>query len=695
MSMSEEERRKIVVEAFGAAAEDLEDVVDYVCSLLGDDTLEAEEITEAIVPFLIDADVAETEEEAEKLGAEITEKLLGRKRPQERKLLDAPVNVGKLDSELDSAIQLGSKHLAPEEQITLVDAAALEAAKEKKRKQNEKKQRREERKKQEKLDKHGVERAVIFERKKGDSQGNKDLRLDNFTISNGGDVLIIDGSLACAFGRRYGLVGRNGSGKSTLLRHIAHREIVGVPTYLSILHVEQEADGDDVPVLQSVLNADTELIRLQKEQEDLLNNDPESLRLNYIFSRLEEIDAATAEARASAILSGLSFTPEMQQTPTMEFSGGWRMRVALARALFCKPDVLLLDEPTNHLDFHAVIWLEHFLSQWENTLIVVSHQREFMNSVCTDVLHLSQQRLTAYKGNYDAFEKVASEKVKQQAREFEAQQRQVTHIQKFIDRFRFNAKRASMAQSRIKKLEKMTMVSAVVEEGAVTIPFKNPEPLNPPILQFEDVSFGYEGQDPLFHDLNIGIDMDSRIALVGRNGSGKSTLLKLFSGELSPTKGHVLRNQKLRFATFSQHFVDQLDLDLSPLEYFQKLDPKLTNQEIRTHLGKYGITGNTALRSMHCLSGGQKSRVVFASMAAKSPPHILLLDEPSNHLDIETVEGLAQSLATFEGGLLVVSHDQRLIQLVCDEVWVVDGTVTKWKGDLDDYKNHLWSGMDF
>ena len=262
-------------------------------------------------------------------------------------------------------------------------------------------------------------------------------------MSYGRDQLLVDADLLCAFGRRYGLVGRNGSGKSTLLRQISSKEIP-VPSSISILHVEQEVSGDDMSALDSVISADLELIALWEEEKKILATDPESVRLPFVYKRLEAIEAETAEARASVILAGLSFSPEMQKKETKSFSGGWRMRIALARALFCKPDLLLLDEPTNHLDFHAVVWLETFLSTWDSTLIIVSHQREFLNSVCTDIVHLTQQKLIAYKGNYDAFEKVASEKLRQHHKAFEAQQQQIGHIQRFIDRFRSNAKRASM-----------------------------------------------------------------------------------------------------------------------------------------------------------------------------------------------------------------------------------------------------------
>jgi len=434
-----------------------------------------------------------------------------------------------------------------------------------------------------------------------------------------------------------------------------------------------------------------ELIQLWNEEKTLLAKDPESIRLPFVYKRLAEIEADTATSRASSILAGLSFSKEMQDRPTKEFSGGWRMRIALARALFCRPDLLLLDEPTNHLDFHAIVWLENFLQDWAGTLLIVSHQRGFLNAVCTDIFHLTQRQIFHYKGNYDTFEKTASEKLKFLQKAHEAQEKQKAHIQKFIDRFRVNANRAAMVQSRIKKLERMATLDPVVEEGAVRLPFFDPEPVSPPILQFEDAEFNYPGEEPLFKDVNLGVDLESRIALVGRNGSGKSTLLKLLTGELKPTKGDIHINNRIRFAVFSQHFVDQLDLNVSPLEYFARQYPKLNALELRSHLGKYGIAGEVALRSIRTLSGGQKSRVVFA-MIAFQKPHILLLDEPSNHLDIETIEGLAQSLATFQGGVLIITHDQRLIELVCDEIWNLENNhVTRWPGEMEDYKAYLLS----
>lgn len=349
-----------------------------------------------------------------------------------------------------------------------------------------------------------------------------------------------------------------------------------------MLHVEQEVSGDDTTVLDCVLQADVERTALLQEEKHLLAINPNSDRLREVYQRLQDIDADEAEARACTILSGLSFSDEMMRTPTKEFSGGWRMRVSLARALFCNPDLLLLDEPTNHLDFHAVIWLEHFLANWKNTLVIVSHQRDFLNTVATDIIHLHGKKLNYYKGNYDTFEQIANNRIRQQKAEYEAQVAQRKHIQRFIDRFRFNAKRASLVQSRIKMMEKVEVVSAVVEEGAVIIPFPDPDPVPPPIMQFCGVSFGYTSDRPIFKNCDFSMDLESRIALVGPNGCGKTTLLKLLLGDLDPLAGHVVRNGKVRIGFFSQHFVDQLDLSVSAVDHFQTVFKGKTVQEIRT-----------------------------------------------------------------------------------------------------------------
>nr|CAB3503490.1 unnamed protein product [Digitaria exilis] len=490
-----------------------------------------------------------------------------------------------------------------------------------------------------------------------------------------------------------GLVGRNGTGKTSFLRAMAMHAIDGIPKNCQILHVEQEVTGDDTTALQCVLNADVERVQLLQEeaylvqqQKDLeieaefgqgsgkskgdLDKDSISKRLEEIYKRLEFIDADAAEARAASILAGLSFTPEMQQKRTKQFSGGWRMRIALARALFIEPDLLLLDEPTNHLDLHAVLWLETYLLKWPKTFIVVSHAREFLNTVVTDILHLHGRKLHAYKGDYDTFERTREEHLKNQQKAFETNEKARSHMQAFIDKFRYNAKRASLVQSRIKALERMEHVDAVVSDP-------------------DDASFGYPGGPTLFKNLNFGIDLDSRISMVGPNGIGKSTILKLISGDLQPTSGTVFRSPKVRMAVFNQHHVDGLDLTVNPLLYMMRCYPGVPEQKLRAHLGSFGVSGNLALQPMYTLSGGQKSRVAFAKITFKKP-HIILLDEPSNHLDLDAVEALIQGLLVFQGGVLMVSHDEHLITGSVDELWVVsEGRVTPFSGTFKDYKKSL------
>lgn len=543
--------------------------------------------------------------------------------------------------------------------------------------------------------------------------GPRDIHMNNFTISVGGRDLIQDCTVTLSFGRHYGLVGRNGTGKTSFLRHMAMHAIDGIPKNCQILHVEQEVVGDDTSALQCVLNSDFERIQLLDEEARLLSqqrdleyeaetgnsgkqanggvdNDATSKRLEEIYKRLEFIDAYSAESRAASILAGLSFTPDMQRKPTKAFSGGWRMRIALARALFIEPDLLLLDEPTNHLDLHAVLWLESYLVKWPKTFIVVSHAREFLNTVVTDVLHLQGQKLTAYKGDYDTFERTRDEQLRNQQKALETSEKAREHIQAFIDKFRFNAKRASLVQSRIKALERMGRMDEIINDPDYKFDFPTPDDKpGPPIISFSDASFGYPGGPLLFKNLNFGIDLDSRIAMVGPNGIGKSTILKLISGELQPTSGTVYRSAKVRMAVFSQHHVDGLDLSSNPLLYMMRCFPGVPEQKLRSHLGSFGVTGNLALQPMYTLSGGQKSRVAFAKITFKKP-HIILLDEPSNHLDLDAVEALIQGLVIFQGGVLMVSHDEHLISGSVGELWAVsDGRVSPFPGTFQDYKKML------
>mmetsp|Transcript_35622 Transcript_35622/g.32091 ORF Transcript_35622/g.32091 Transcript_35622/m.32091 type:complete len:377 (+) Transcript_35622:750-1880(+) len=375
--------------------------------------------------------------------------------------------------------------------------------------------------------------------------------------------------------------------------------------HLQILLVEQEVSGTDKTVIQNVLETDMEREELlAKEKEYKKDEEKYAQQLLDIYKRMEEINAYSCEARAAQILSGLGFHNDDFYRPTKEFSGGWRMRIALARALFAQPDILLLDEPTNHLDLDAVMWLEDYLINWPNTVIIVSHAREFLNSVCTDIYHYINQGLDYYKGNYDSFEKKRSELIVQKRREAESQKMRIEHVQAFIDKFRYNAKRASMVQSRIKSLNKMELVEEIIEDPTCVFIFPTPDKLRPPLLSIDEGTFGYSKEKPIVREANFNVDMESRIAIVGANGVGKTTFLKLLLGQLDLDAGNMTRHNRLRTSFFTQHHVDSLDITLSPVEQFLKSFPGSNHEQIRSHLGSFGISGPLQLRPMYLLSGG-------------------------------------------------------------------------------------------
>uniref|UniRef100_A0A8D0J2H5 ATP-binding cassette sub-family F member 3 n=2 Tax=Sus scrofa TaxID=9823 RepID=A0A8D0J2H5_PIG len=519
-----------------------------------------------------------------------------------------------------------------------------------------------------------------------------DVRIENFDVSFGDRVLLAGADVNLAWGRRYGLVGRNGLGKTTLLKMLATRSL-RVPAHISLLHVEQEVAGDDTPALQSVLESDTvreDLLRRERELSAQIAagraESSEAAQLAEVYAKLEEIEADKAPARASVILAGLGFTPKMQQQPTREFSGGWRMRLALARALFARPDLLLLDEPTNMLDVRAILWLENYLQTWPSTILVVSHDRNFLNAIATDIIHLHSQRLDGYRGDFETFIKSKQERLLNQQREYEAQQQYRQHIQVFIDRFRYNANRASQVQSKLKMLEKPEL-KPVDKELEVVMKFPDGfEKFSPPILQLDEVDFYYDPKHIIFSRLSVSADLESRICVVGENGAGKSTMLKLLMGDLAPVRGirHAHRNLKIGY--FSQHHVEQLDLNVSAVELLARKFPGRPEEEYRHQLGRYGISGELAMRPVASLSGGQKSRVAFAQMTMPCP-NFYILDEPTNHLDMETIEALGRALNNFRGGVILVSHDERFIRLVCRELWVCEGGgVTRVEGGFDQYR---------
>ncbi|EPY37291.1 ATP-binding protein cassette, sub-family F, member 2 [Strigomonas culicis] len=416
--------------------------------------------------------------------------------------------------------------------------------------------------------------------------------------------------------------------------------------------------------------------------------------MEEIYKRLDELEADTAEARAGKILFGLGFSKDMQRRPTKSFSGGWRMRISLAQALFINPTVLLLDEPTNHLDIEAVVWLEHYLSRFSKILFMVSHSQDFMNNVCTKICHMHIKQLQFYDGNYDQFCVTRSEKESNQMKKYQWEQDQIKNMKEYIARFGHgSAKLARQAQSKEKTLARMTrggLTDAVVRDNLVRFSFPCAGPLPPPMLQFRDVSFNYPGRPALFEHLDLGVNMDSRICLVGPNGAGKTTLTKLMCRELEPTNGYVSKNAHCVMARFHQHFVDQINMSLTPLEWMGQEYPDITEPTVlRSALGKFGISGKAQMTPMNTLSDGQKSRVVLSWMAFRKP-HFMILDEPTNHLDIESIDALAEAINEYEGAVVVVSHDLRLIAQIADEIWIVDeGHAKRFGGDIADYKEHV------
>ncbi|CCE78239.1 Piso0_000857 [Millerozyma farinosa CBS 7064] len=555
----------------------------------------------------------------------------------------------------------------------------------------------------------------------GSSAGkSKDIKIDSFDLYVGdGQRILSDASLTLAYGRRYGLVGQNGIGKSTLLKALSRREL-NIPKHITILHVEQEIRGDDTPALQSVLDADvwrksllqeeskinerikeiealgddfekdsTEARKLENEKEDLEKH------LQDVEEKLNDMESDKAESRAASILFGLGFSKESQSTPTKLFSGGWRMRLSLARALFCQPDLLLLDEPSNMLDVPSITFLANYLQSYKSTVLVVSHDRAFLNDVATDIIHQHSERLDYYRGaNFDSFYSTREERIKNQRREYENQMAYRKHLQTFIDKFRYNAAKAAEAQSRIKKLEKLPVLEPPEDDKVVTFRFPEPDKLSPPILQIQNVTFGYSPDKILFKNVELDVQLDSRIAFCGGNGTGKTTLLKLLMGQLKPTEGFISSNGRLRIGYFAQHHVDAMDLSTSAVSWLSKTYPGKTDEEYRRHLGSFGITGPLGLQKMQLLSGGQKSRVAFAALCMNQP-HILILDEPSNHLDTQGLDALAEALNNFKGGILMVSHDVTIIDKVCNEIWVSeDNTVKKFPGTIHDYKKHILESAD-
>ncbi|XP_042573640.1 ATP-binding cassette sub-family F member 3 [Cyprinus carpio] len=683
------------------------ELFDYITAVLdsgGSDFEDGEEVFDAIGDVLQEVG-DKNEDDIRKICFQMfnTLQLTKCDSGQQQVLLEAPVQLSQVSA--DAASTANDVHgiwMLKRNPNTTVDAKKLEKAEAKLKAKHERRNEKDSQKSSSSplvLEEASASQASSKKENRVDSSGKNrsyDIRIENFDVSFGERCLLQGAELSLASGRRYGLIGRNGLGKTTLLKMLASRSL-RVPLHISILHVEQEVAGDDTVALQSVLESDTVREELLKEERTLnahiangTADGLESVRLSEIYAKLEEIEADKAPARASVILAGLGFSAIMQQQTTKEFSGGWRMRLALARALFARPDLLLLDEPTNMLDVRAILWLENYLQTWQSTILVVSHDRNFLNAVVTDIIHLHSQRLESYRGDYENFIKTKEDRLKNQQREYEAQLQYREHIQVFIDRFRYNANRAAQVQSKLKLLEKLPELKPLVKESEAVLRFPdNFEKLSPPILQLDEVEFGYNPDQRIFNGLSVSADLESRICIVGENGAGKSTVLKLLMGELTPINGTRYAHRNLKIGYFSQHHVDQLDLNVCSIELLLKRFPGHTEEEYRHQLGGYGITGELATRPVASLSGGQKSRVAFAQMTMPCP-NFYILDEPTNHLDMETIEALGKALNKFRGGVVLVSHDERLIRMVCKELWVCEaGRVHRVEGGFDEYKDIL------
>jgi ATP-binding cassette subfamily F protein 2 len=530
---------------------------------------------------------------------------------------------------------------------------------------------------------------------------SRDIKIESFSLSYYGKELISDTTIELNHGRRYGLLGFNGSGKSTFLQTLAARE-VPIPDRIDIYMLNEEAHPSERTALQAVIDeAEKEIKRLEKLEEEVFAEEgAESPYLAEIYERMENLDASTFEKRAGELLYGLGFSQDYVHKKTKDLSGGWRMRVALAKALFVKPALLLLDEPTNHLDLEACVWLENYLAAYPNCLVIISHSQDFLNGVCTNIIHLHRTKLKYYGGNYDTYVKTRAELEQNQMKHYDKQQDDIAHIKSFIascGTYSNLVKQAKSKQKIIDKMEAAGLVEKVVKDHVLSFYFPSCGKLSPPVLQFCNVGFAYSGkeQDLLYKGLEFGVDLDSRVALVGPNGAGKSTLLKLMVGELVPTQGEVKRHNQLQIARYYQHSTDQLPNDLSPLDFLKKeyAHKNLEEEQWRSVLGRYGLTGSTQTNPIGHLSGGQKSRIVFCILAIQQP-HMLLLDEPTNHLDMECIDSLANAINNFEGGLVLVSHDFRLINQVAQSIWVCDKKkVVPWKGDIISYKKSLQSSF--
>jgi ATP-binding cassette subfamily F protein 3 len=514
------------------------------------------------------------------------------------------------------------------------------------------------------------------------------LTLENITLRLGGHLILDRATAAVPPKSRVGLVGRNGAGKSTLLKIIAgiyeaDDGRIEAPSGTRIGYVAQEAPGGPETPFEIVLATATERAALLAEAEHVL--DPH--RIGEIHERLNTIDAHGAPARASRILAGLGFDEESQHRALDTFSGGWRMRVALAALLFSEPDLLLLDEPSNHLDLEAAVWLESFLKSYRASLIVVSHERDLLNNVVDHILHLERGEMTLYPGNYEAFTRLRRERQAQIEAVRLQQEAKAKKLQAYVDRWRYKAHTARQAQSRLKALAAMEPITAVVEDASLVFDFPSPKELPPPLIVLDNAAVGYVTGRPVLSGMNLRIDPDDRVALVGRNGNGKTTLARLLAGQLKPTGGSLAASGKLRVGYFAQHQIEELIAEDTPLQHMERLLPGAKLGEVRAQLGRFGFAGDKAMLSVRQLSGGERARLSLA-LITRDAPHVLILDEPTNHLDVDARDALVQALTGFGGAVVVVSHDRHLLGLTADRLILVDsGTAVEFEGTLDDYRN--------
>ncbi len=517
------------------------------------------------------------------------------------------------------------------------------------------------------------------------------ITISDAQLIRGTKTLLDEASLTIYPGHKVGLVGANGTGKSSLLAlilgqlHLDKGEI-SVPSQWRIATVAQETPALDVSALEYVLDGDREFRELETQLAKAEAED-NGHRIAELHGKLDAVGGYSIRARAGTLLAGLGFSEAQQSHPVKSFSGGWRMRLNLAQALLCRSELLLLDEPTNHLDLDTMYWLEGWIKSYQGTLVLISHDRDFIDAIVDEIVHVEHQKLNFYKGNYSAFEHTRAERMAQQQVAYERQQRERAHMQSFVDRFRYKASKAKQAQSRLKALERMTELMPSKADSPFYMEFREPDALPNPLVKMEDVSVGY-GDKAILNKVHLNLVPGARIGLLGRNGAGKSTLIKLLSEQLSPMRGLYEPNPGLNIGYFAQHQIEFLQLDDTPLQHLQRLAPNAREQELRDFLGGFGFQGDMALAQVRPFSGGEKARLVLALLVWQRP-NLLLLDEPTNHLDLEMRHALTVALQGFEGAMVIVSHDRHLLRLTCNDYYLVDGgEVRMFDGDLDDY--HQW-----